>query len=704
MPELVLELRSEEIPARMQAAAAAELQRLMERGLDNAGLTYDSVVCFPTSRRLALMAFNLPERQPDVTEEKKGPKLGAPDQAIQGFVKANQLSDISEAEIRDTDKGQFYFLVRKIAGRPTRDVLPELLQEAIWALPWPKSMRWGEGSSFRWVRPLKSILAVFDGETLDFALREGGGKGEVVHGLTATDQASGHPFMGKKAFTVTDFESYNRGLAEGYVILLPGVRRELIEMLAREAAEERGLKLKKDAGLLDEVTGLAEMPQVVVGDIDAEFMELPPEVLTTSMRSHQKYFALETPEGKLAPQFVFVTDIESLAETKRRANIKAGNERVLRARLADAQFFWEQDRKASLQSRVGALKEIVFHEKLGSLEDKVDRVTALAVELARHIEGADTDRVRSAARLCKADLTTGMVGEFPELQGIMGRYYAEQDGEHAEVAQAIAEHYAPLGPNDRCPSAPVSVAVALADKIDTLVGFWAIGETPTGSKDPYALRRAALGVIRLLDENALRLPLLDAFTAAARSYGGALGRAGEEAAPELLAFFADRFKVALRDQGVRHDLIAAVFALGGEDDLVRLHRRVDALQGFLLSDDGANLLTAYGRAANILRIEEKKDGVSYDGEPDLRRLEQDDEKALAAALDKATELADTALDAEDFAAAMSAMAALRQPVDAFFDHVTVNAEDTTLRENRLKLLSGIVATLNKVADFSRIEG
>ena len=704
MPELVLELRSEEIPARMQAGAAAELQRLMERGLDKAGLSYDSVVCFPTSRRLALMAFNLPERQPDVTEEKKGPKAGAPEQAIQGFMKANGLSDISEAELRDTDKGQFYFVVREIAGRPTAEVLPELLQEAIWSLPWPKSMRWGEGSSFRWVRPLKSILAVFDGKTLDFALRGEGGKGEIVHGLQATNMASGHPFMGKTPFTVTDFESYNKGLGEGYVILLPGVRRELIEKLAGEAAEERGLKLKHDPGLLDEVTGLSEWPQVVVGDIEPEFMELPPEVLTTSMRSHQKYFALETPDGELAPHFVFVTDIESLGETQRRANIKAGNERVLRARLADAQFFWQQDRKDSLQSRVGALKEIVFHEKLGTLEDKVDRVTSLAVEIAHHVEGADTDRVRSAARLCKADLTTGMVGEFPELQGLMGRYYAEHDGEHAEVAQAIAEHYAPLGPNDRCPSAPVSVAVALADKIDTLVGFWAIGETPTGSKDPYALRRAALGVIRLIDENALRLPLLDAFTAAARCYAGELARAGEEASPSLLDFFADRLKVALRDQGVRHDLIAAVFALGGEDDLVRLHRRVDALQSFLASEDGANLLTAYERAANILRIEQKKDETSYDAEPDVRRLELDDEKALHAALEKATGLADTALQDEDFGAAMAAMAALRQPVDAFFDNVTVNAEDSLLRENRLRLLSGIVATLNKVADFSRIEG
>ena len=704
MPELVVELRSEEIPARMQAGAAGELQRLLERGLDKAGLTYDSVVCFPTSRRLALVAFNLPERQPDVTEEKKGPKAGAPEQAIQGFMKANGLSDISEAELRDTGKGQFYFVVREIAGRPTAEVLPGLLQDAIWSLPWPKSMRWGEGSSFRWVRPLKSILAVFDGKTLDFALRGEGGKGEIVHGLTAVNQASGHPFMGREPFEVTDFESYNKGLGEGYVILLPGVRRELIEKLASEAAEERGLTLKADPGLLDEVTGLSEWPQVVVGDIEAQLMELPPEVLTTSMRSHQKYFALETAEGKLAPHFVFVTDIESLGETKRRANIKAGNERVLRARLADAQFFWEQDRKASLQSRVGALKEIVFHEKLGTLEDKVDRVTALAVEIARHVEGADTDRVRSAARLCKADLTTGMVGEFPELQGRMGRYYAEHDGEHAEVAQAIAEHYAPLGPNDRCPSAPVSVAVALADKIDTLVGFWAIGETPTGSKDPYALRRAALGVIRLIDENALRLPLLSAFAAAARGYAGELAKNGEAAAQELLAFFADRLKVALRDQGVRHDLIAAVFALGGEDDLVRLHRRVDALQTFLASEDGANLLTAYERAANILRIEEKKDGVSYDAEPAVGRLEQDDEKALHAALEKAKDLADTALQNEDFGAAMAAMAALRQPVDAFFDHVTVNAEDALLRENRLRLLSGIVATLNKVADFSRIEG
>jgi glycyl-tRNA synthetase beta chain len=520
--------------------------------------------------------------------------------------------------------------------------------------------------------------------------------------LDYQDEAKGHPFMGDKPFKVTSFEDYNRGLGEGYVILLPGVRRELIKKLAEEAAGELGLTLKEDEALLDEVTGLAEWPQLVVGRIEPEFMELPPEVLTTSMRSHQKYFALETPEGELAPYFLVVTDIESLGETQRRKNIIAGNERVLRARLSDARFFWDQDRKRSLQSRVSDLKQVVFHAKLGTVEDKVDRVTSLAVGLAKHIEGSDVDRVRSAARLAKADLTTGMVGEFPELQGIMGRYYALADGEHDDVAEAVAEHYSPLGPNDACPSAPTSVAVALADKLDTLAGFWAIDEKPTGSKDPYALRRAALGVIRLVVENKLRLNLIAVFGAALSGYGKPLAEAKVEV--DLLAFFADRLKVALKDQGVRHDLVTAIFDLGGEDDLLSLLARVEALRLFVEGEAGANLLVAYRRAANIVRIEEKKDGKHYAEEPDAALFDAPEEKALAEALKTAQEQAQQAIKAEDFTAAMDALAALRGPVDAFFDKVTVNAEDASLRANRLRLLNAIKSTLEGVADFSKIEG
>jgi glycyl-tRNA synthetase beta chain len=696
MAELVVELRSEEIPARMQARAAEDLKRLMEQGLEKAGLSFDSVVCFATPRRLALMAFNLPERQPDVEEEKRGPREGAPEQAIQGFLKGNGLESLEQAELRDTGKGNFWFAVKKIEGRATREVLPEILESAIRALPWPKSMRWGEGE-FRWVRPLRSILAVFEGKALAGGLDLGGGLR-----LDYGEEARGHPFMGDKPFKVASFEDYNRGLGEGYVILLPGVRRELIKKLAQEAAEERGLKLKEDEALLDEVTGLAEWPQVVVGRIEPEFMELPPEVLTTSMRSHQKYFALETPEGELAPYFLVVTDIESLGETQRRKNIIAGNERVLRARLSDARFFWDQDRKSSLQSRVSDLKQVVFHAKLGTVEDKVDRVTSLAVGLAKQIEGADVDRVRSAARLAKADLTSGMVGEFPELQGIMGRCYAKADGEHADVAEAIAEHYSPLGPNDACPSAPTSVAVALADKLDTLAGFWAIDEKPTGSKDPYALRRAALGVIRLVVENKLRIRLIEVFGASLKTFDAPLKDANIQV--DLLAFIVDRLKVTLRDQGVRHDLITAVFWQGGSGDLVLLLERVEALQKFVEGEAGANLLTAYRRAANIVRIEEKKDGKHFAEEPDAALFDAPEEKALAEALKTAQAQAQQAIKAEDFAAAMDALAALRGPVDAFFDKVTVNAEDASLRANRLRLLNAIKATLEGVADFSKIEG
>ncbi|WP_455372769.1 glycine--tRNA ligase subunit beta, partial [Limibacillus halophilus] len=618
MAELVVELRSEEIPARMQARAAEDLKRLMEQGLEKAGLSFDSVVCFATPRRLALMAFNLPERQPDVEEEKRGPREGAPEQAIQGFLKGNGLESLEQAELRDTGKGNFWFAVKKIEGRATREVLPEILESAIRALPWPKSMRWGEGE-FRWVRPLRSITAVFEGKALAGGLDLGGGLR-----LDYQDEAKGHPFMGDKPFKVTSFEDYNRGLGEGYVILLPGVRRELIKKLAEEAAGELGLTLKEDEALLDEVTGLAEWPQLVVGRIEPEFMELPPEVLTTSMRSHQKYFALETPEGTLAPYFLVVTDIESLGETQRRKNIIAGNERVLRARLSDARFFWDQDRKRSLQSRVSDLKQVVFHAKLGTVEDKIDRITSLAVSLAKHIEGSDVDRVRSAARLAKADLTTGMVGEFPELQGIMGRYYALADGEHDDVAEAVAEHYSPLGPNDACPSAPTSVAVALADKLDTLAGFWAIDEKPTGSKDPYALRRAALGVIRLVVENELRFDLATEIASAAKphiercgiaersEYFGAyqLRENDSEATIEgalawdLFHFLLERLRFALKDQGIRHDVIAAAFATKLDTDLVRVVRRAQAVQQLLDSPEGDDLLVANRRARNIVEKEE----------------------------------------------------------------------------------------------------
>ncbi|MBB3066911.1 glycine--tRNA ligase subunit beta [Limibacillus halophilus] len=694
MSDLLLELLSEEIPARMQGRAADDLKRLFEESLKKAGLSHSGIASYSTPRRLTLAVFGLPDRQPDVTEERRGPREGAPEKAIEGFLKGNGLTSLDEAELRETEKGKFWFAIRKIKGRDTADVLTEILESTLRALPWPKSMRWGE-NQFRWVRPLHGVLAIFGGEPLKGALDLGDSK------LDFSASTSGHRFLAPEPFTVSSFEDYVEKLANAKVVLDPAVRRKVIADQAAEIATAEGLRVRQDEALLDEVAGLVEWPNTLMGKIDEAFMDLPPEVLTTSMRAHQKYFALENADGSLAPRFLLVSDMEAFAGTTRRANIIAGNERVLRPRLSDARFFWDQDRRRTLESREGDLKQVVFHAKLGTVEDKVDRVTALGVSLARLVPDADVDRVRSAARLAKADLTTGMVGEFPELQGTIGRYYALADGEHADVADAIAEHYAPLGPGDRCPSAPTSVCVALADKIDTLVGFWAIDEKPTGSKDPYALRRAALGVIRLILENRLRLGLLQVFETAHRGIGSNSDSA--QIRQDLLTFFADRLKVALRDQGVRHDLIAAVFALG-EDDFVRLVDRVRALSAFIESDAGSNLLIAYRRAANIVRIEEKKDDIQFSDAPAKSKLVELEEKALYEAIREAGSAADKALAAEDFGGAMDALAALRGPVDAFFEKVTVNAEDGDLRANRLRLLTSIKAILDRVADFSMIEG
>lgn len=694
MSDLLLELLSEEIPARMQGRAADDLKRLFEEALKKAGLPHSGIAAHSTPRRLTLAVFGLPNRQPDVTEERRGPREGAPEKAIEGFLKGNGLTSLDEAELRETDKGKFWFAVRKIEGRDTAEVLTEILDSTLRALPWPKSMRWGK-NQFRWVRPLHGILAIFGGVPLQGSLDLGDSK------LDFSSNTKGHRFLAPEPITVSSFEDYVEKLANAKVILDPAVRRRVIADQAAEIAAAEGLKVREDEALLDEVTGLVEWPNTLMGKIDEAFMDLPPEVLTTSMRTHQKYFALENADGSLAPRFLLVSDMEAFEGTARRANIIAGNERVLRPRLSDARFFWDQDRKRTLETREGDLKQVVFHAKLGTVEDKVDRVTALGVLLAKLVPDANVDRVRSAARLAKADLTTGMVGEFPELQGTIGRYYALADGEHADVADAIAEHYAPLGPSDRCPSAPTSVCVALADKIDTLVGFWAIDEKPTGSKDPYALRRAALGVIRLILENRLRLGLLQVFEAAQR--GIESDKDVAQIRQDLLTFFADRLKVALRDQGVRHDLIAAVFALG-EDDFVRLVDRVQALSAFIESDAGSNLLIAYRRATNIVRIEEKKDGTQYSDKPTEAKLVEAEEKALFAAIKVAGAAADKALAAENFGGAMDALAALRAPVDAFFEKVTVNAEDGDLRANRLRLLTSIKAILDRVADFSTIEG
>jgi glycyl-tRNA synthetase beta chain len=691
MPDLLIEVLSEEIPARMQVAAAEGLLARLGEMLGAEGLVFASSISHVTPRRVVLGFQGLPERQPDLKEERRGPREGAPEQALAGFLKANGLDGIEQAELRETDKGRFYFAVREVAGRAAAEVLPELICAVLREFTWPKSMRWGAGS-FRWVRPVHSLLVLFGGQPLAGALDLGGGTEIAFSG-----ESQGHRFLAPEPFAVTSLADLEDKLRAAKVLLDREARRRTILEQAEAAARRAGLALRDDPGLLEEVVGLVEWPVVMIGRIEPAFMTLPPEVLTTSMRSHQKYFALGDSDGRLADRFLLVANTEVADPSV----IVAGNERVLRARLSDARFFWDHDRARSLESRVADLEAIVFHARLGTLAEKVARIEDLSHDLARLVPGANADLGARAARLAKADLTTGMVGEFPELQGVTGRYYALHDGEPEAVAAAIAEHYAPLGPSDACPDKPISVVVALADKLDTLVGFFAIGETPTGSKDPFALRRAALGLIRLIVENQLRIPLAALIDSA---YGRYQLDEASHPGRALIAFIADRLKVALRDQGVRHDLVSAVFAAGEEDDLVRLLERVRALEAFLSGDDGANLMTAYRRAANIVRIEEKKDQACYRDEVDGGLLDAAEERALFAALGSATEAADRALEEEDFAAAMAALADTRQPVDLFFDKVTVNADQPALRANRLRLLSRIGATLDRVADFSMIEG
>ena len=687
--QLLLELFCEEIPARMQKRAADDLKNLITAGLKDASLSFEDAHGYVTPRRLAIVVDGIPEAQPDVSEERRGPRIDAPEKAIEGFLKGNGVT-LDQCEKRDTGKGEFWFAVIDRKGRATADVLKTLLPESIHKLSWQKSMRWGEGS-FRWVRPLQRVMCVLDGELLAL---------EIAPGIPCGNVTTGHRFMGPEQFEVGFFDDYEKMLQHKKVILKVATRRKLIEEKATALAEADGFSLKRDPGLLAEVSGLVEWPVPLLGSIDAEFMELPDEVLTTSMRSHQKYFSVVAEDGKLAPRFVVVSNMEA---EDGGAAIVAGNERVLRARLADAKFFWDQDRKKTLESRVPLLAQMMFHEKLGTLEEKVARIEALAVVLAP-IVGADSEQAKRAAHLCKADLMTGMVGEFASLQGVMGRYYAVAEGERSDVAQAIAEHYAPAGPDDMCPSVSVSIAVSLADKIDTLIGFFGIDEKPTGSRDPYGLRRAALGIIRMILENGIRLPLLTAFGKAAELYGAALPTGSCAISESLITFFADRLKVHLRSSGVRHDLIAAVFALGDEDDLVRLVSRVEALTRFLESDDGANLLAAHKRASNIVAIEEKKDSVRFDGDVDPALLTDANESALFESLTIVVAKIQPLLAEELYDDAMKVLAGLRNPVDKFFDAVTVNADDPATRQNRLHLLSQIGAAMGEIAEFNQVEG
>ena len=686
MAELLLELFSEEIPARMQARASADLEKLVTDGLKAADLGFDKVESLVTPRRLTLIIDGLPEKQPDLREERRGPRADAPEKAINGFLAGNGVT-LEQCEKRETPKGVFLFAIVEQKGRAASVVIKDIIEDAMNKLPWPKSMRWAD-HKVRWVRQLDRILCLFDGAVIP-----------VSYGVvTAGNVTSGHRFLAPAVFAVNNASEYKAKLNFAKVMLDREQRKRVIAEGCLKLARDAGLKLVDDQGLLDEVCGLVEWPVPVMGKIDDHFMDVPREVLETSMREHQKYFVLEDTSGKLAARFITISNMVTMDHN---ARIIAGNERVLRARLHDAKFFWDQDRKVTLESRLPKLETIVFHAKLGTVAERVLRMRGLAREVSTSIAGCDVTLADRAAQIAKADLVSNMVFEFTELQGLMGKYHAENDGEKPEVAQAIAEHYAPAGPSDMCPTAPVSVAVALAEKLDTLAGFFTIDEKPTGSKDPFALRRAALGVIRLVLENGLRLPLRRLFAYAVSQYPASVRR--DAAVEELLVFFADRLKVHLREQGVRHDLVSAVFALDGEDDLVRLLARVDALADFVSGESGVNLMAGYKRASNILRIEEKKDDMSYDATVDVALLSQDEERRLYEALIDVRHKALPLLRAEDYAAAMAGFAELRGPVDAFFEKVTVNSDNADERANRLKLLAQIRAAMHDIADFSKIE-
>ncbi|MBR0703494.1 glycine--tRNA ligase subunit beta [Bradyrhizobium diazoefficiens] len=698
MPDLLLELFSEEIPARMQAKAADDLRRMVTDKLVAEGLVYEGAKAFATPRRLALTVHGIPARQPDLKTERRGPKIGAPDAAVQGFLKATGLKSLDEAKIQRDPKGDFYIGLIEKPGRDAIDVLAEILPVIIRTFPWPKSMRWGARSgkpgSLNWVRPLHAITATFGLETEEPDVVK-----FEVDGIQSGQTTYGHRFMAPSAINVRRFEDYEAKLLNAKVVLDPERRKDAILTDAKQLAFAQGFELVEDQNLLDEVAGLVEWPVVLMGSFEPEFLATPAEVIRATIRNNQKCFVVSDPKtGKLASKFILVANIEA---TDGGATIIAGNERVIRARLSDAKFFYETDLKTKLEERLPKFEQIVFHEKLGTQAARIKRIERLTAEIAPLV-GADVAKATRAAHLAKADLLTEVVGEFPEVQGLMGKYYALAQGEGASVAAACEEHYKPQGPADRVPTDPVSVAVALADKLDTLVGFWAIDEKPTGSKDPYALRRAALGVIRLIAENALRLSLMK--VAASALVGLSVKPVDASKLPsDLLAFFADRLKVQLREQGARHDLVDAVFALGGQDDLLMIVRRVEALGKFLESDDGKNLLAGTKRASNILSIEEKKDKRTFDGAPDAALYSLDEEKALAKAIDEVKAEAGAAVAKEDFAAAMSAMAKLRPPVDAFFDKVRVNDDDAKVRENRLKLLNEIRSATRAVADFSKIQ-
>ncbi|OSP56675.1 glycine--tRNA ligase subunit beta [Pseudoruegeria sp. SK021] len=760
MPDLLIELFSEEIPARMQGRAGADLKQLVTNGLVEAGLTYAGAAAFTTPRRLTLTVQGLTPHSPTTREERKGPRADAPQKAIDGFLRATGLS-LDDLELRDEKKGQIYFASIEKPGRPAAEIVAEVLGAAIRNFPWPKSMRWGAGD-LKWVRPLHSILCILHDEAGAEVVPL-----EVAH-LSAGNTTRGHRFLSPDAFTVTSFEDYTTKLARAHVVLDAGARAETIWHDATNQAFAQGLEVVEDKGLLAEVAGLVEWPVVLMGEIGAEFLGLPPEVLQTSMKEHQKFFSVRNPATGRIEKFITVANV---ATADHGATILAGNQKVLAARLSDAKFFWENDlrvAKAGMTDWTDALANVTFHNKLGSQKDRIERIAALAREIAPLV-GADPDQAEQAARIAKADLSSQMVYEFPELQGVMGKYYALEAGLAPEVAAVAEEHYSPLGPSDGMPTAPLSVAVALADKIDTLTGFWAIDEKPTGSKDPFALRRAALGVIRLIFENGVRVNLSTLLRSGVRSnysvlvteqrFYAVVGNLAEDdtgagltyfnestesdvnisyyslrtaaaadeiktlerqildergfAWPiqkigsvewELLAFFHDRLKTYLRDRDIPHDVIDACLAMPGNDDLTLLVKRAEALAAFLKTDDGENLVQGFKRANNILTQAEAADGVEYSYGPDVKLAEGPEEKALFAALDRAGGAISPAIEAEDFASAMASMASLRAPIDGFFEAVQVNGDSQILRRNRLNLLYRIRTTCLAVADLTRLDG
>jgi len=748
MPDLLIELFSEEIPARMQVRAGEDLKKRMTDGLVEAGLTYRGATAFSTPRRLALAIEGLLAESPALREERKGPRVGAPDKAVEGFLRGAGITR-DDLEERDTPKGAVYFATIERPGRPAAEIVAEVLEATIRNFPWPKAMRWGAGS-LRWVRPLHSILCILTDES---------GAQVVpmdVDGIRAGGSTEGHRFMAPGRFSVTSFDDYEAKLKRAHVVLSPAERADHIWADATNGAFAAGLEVVEDAALLSEVAGLVEWPVVLMGEIGADFLDLPPEVLQTSMREHQKFFSVRDPKSGRIVKFVTVANRETADHGQ---TILAGNQKVLAARLSDAKFFWENDlrvAKSDLGSWTGALENVTFHNRLGSQGERIRRIAALARDLASAVD-ADKGAAQLAADLAKADLSSEMVYEFPELQGVMGRYYIAAAGHAPEVAAVAEEHYSPLGPSDDVPTAPLSVTVALADKLDTLTGFWAIDEKPTGSKDPFALRRAALGVIRLVLANDLRLPLdryIDAqvlrhkihlnrdadesqlaalrdvndeiaehgvFGAAFRavlarltgdpevdtsdqSLLRSIGDLVPDLSTDLMAFLQDRLKVYLRDQGLRHDVIDACIAMPGHDDLNLLVKRATSLGAVLGTEDGENLIQGFKRAHNILTQAEEKDGVEYSFGADPKFAEAESERALFAALDAAQARITPALQAEDFPEAMAAMAALRGPIDAFFEDVQVNTDNETLRRNRLNLLHQICAICGQVADLTRIAG